>query len=165
MAFTFEISEGDEIAVKVLENRFETLGIVPIGRDPERSVFFSVQVSLMDIGPPDGSLSRMELMFDIVMEGDEAPDYIDDGRRTKFLTADQRRIVLVVICEVANRLLCHRAPDQVLMSTVDGTLPRKALVKYDAVSSAVVEAGYVGGRCDAFEGQQLWMFAKRPVTA
>ncbi len=162
MPFVLDVSEGGPFEIRLLRNKFEIIGIAPLGHDDVRDISYSVQVSLMQCPPFDGSIERTELLFSLVESDGDTTKYFDDGRATtSFLVGQNRRVALDIIRLAARQLLEERSPDVVTMSTVQKNPPEKALAKYRTVAAAVQAAGYVGGLGDAYDGYRIWMFVKK----
>ncbi len=161
MAYVSELVDGEAFVQNVLENAFEAIARVPIGRDEDLGIQYSVQVALITLEDEDYGEDAMELCFDIVAIGSENPTYIGDGRDTKdFLVGEERAKVLDVVCTCATGLLESRKPAHVHMTTKFGPTPRKALTKYALLSRSIRSAGYSGGKADGYESLDIWMFVR-----
>lgn len=162
MAFVSDIPTDGTMSIMVnsRENDLETEVRVPIGHDPDEGLQYSVIVAFYTLSDEEYGEDAMEVTFEIVAIGDGDPIYYANGRETKaFLDDDETRgLVLEIVAFHVHEVLARRRPSSVHMATKTANTPRKALVKYECINSAIVEAGYYGGQVNAFNAIDKWMF-------
>ena len=123
-------------------------------------MLYSAHVALVRLEPFTGDFTA-ELMFDIVETTPDGSRYIDNGLETKSFLSDQdRRITLSVVCEMTAHIVKQQDPHVIVMTTSQTNLPDKALSKYQYLCDAIRSVGYVGGESNTYEGRHIWMFVK-----
>ncbi|WP_155976121.1 hypothetical protein [Novispirillum itersonii] len=132
---------------------------IPVAVDEETKAVLSVFVCLSP--EPGFAPDGYELVFNLVESGGDDDDrYFSDGRETRRLISDpvQRAMILRVICEAVSMVLSKAQPRRITMMTMQPNLPDKALTKYDCLAMVMTSKGYIGGRCDPYQGLRIWIF-------
>jgi hypothetical protein len=129
MPFISDIHVDKPFEIRILENAYEILAIVPIGHDPDIGVQYNAHIALIRLDPFDGDY-KAELMFDIGEVTSDRCQLIDNGLDTKrFLKGDDRRVTIETICDVTATIVERRQPNVIVMTTSQSNLPKKALVR------------------------------------
>jgi hypothetical protein len=162
MAFVSDLPHDDTMSFLVVarESAHETEVRVPIGHDPDSELRYSLIVAFYTLPEEDYGEGAMEVSFEIVAIGAGQPIYFLNGIETKafLVTAEIRAQVLEIVAFTVREVLQRRKPLSVHMATKNPGTPRKALVKYQTIASAIRQAGFKGGKVDPYEGIDNWMF-------
>ena len=160
MAFERTDYCGDEVGVARLTSSSDDLGFIQLGRDVDAGFIYKVLVAVID---RQGFPGHAELMFSVILvdlNADTEED-ISDGLATRnFLTGDDRRYCLSLICGLVEHLVRDATSPVLVMNTVTPNLPTKALQKYEEVAAAITRAGYRGGQVDPYHGSRQWLFER-----
>jgi hypothetical protein len=116
---------------------------------------YSLVVGLSPQGGGD-----MELFF-VLAENDGATDderFIYDGREVGMIieAKGDREKVLGALLGAAQLLLERAKPKRFIMTTYDGYLPEKAMLKYRILNNLFIKTGYTVTATDPYYGKHSW---------
>ncbi|GJD73863.1 hypothetical protein [Methylobacterium goesingense] len=162
MAFVCTVSQG-AFRVQVFQAGIAGVAIISIGHDDAEPLNYSAAVGL-DVLP--GGLS--ELYFHIVeADGATNGEHIYwSGKDTGFIADPQdRETILVSILTGLKGLLSMIGPEEFIWITYDERVPKKALLKFQAIRQAVERAGYAVTSSRASVGRKAWKAKRLPSAA
>ena len=160
MAFVCTVSQGG-FRVQVFQAGVSGVAIISIGHDDTEPLDYSGVVGL-DVLP--GGLS--ELYFCILEADGETggENMLFSGRETSFIVDPKdRELVLASILTGLKGLLSMIGPDDFVWFTHDEHLPKKALLKFQAIRQVVERSGYAVTSSRLSAGRKAWK-AKRLLS-
>ena len=153
MAFVCTVAQGG-FRVQVFQASTSGVAIISIGHDDIEPLNYSAAVGL-DVLP--GGMS--ELYFHIVeADGATGHEHIFwSGRDTDFIADPKdREEILVSILTGLKGLLTMVGPEEFVWFTRDEQLPKKALLKFQAIRQAIERSGYAVTSSRLSLGRRTW---------
>ncbi|TXM64450.1 hypothetical protein FV226_26530 [Methylobacterium sp. WL12] len=162
MAFVCTVSQG-AFRVQVFQAGVSGIAIINIGHDDAEPLNYSAAVGL-DVLP--GGLS--ELYFHIVeADGATGGEHLFwSGKDTGFIVnPEDREATLVSVLTGLKGLLSMIGPDEFVWFTYDERLPKKALLKFQAIRQTIERCGYAVMSTRASAGRKAWKAMRLPSAA
>jgi hypothetical protein len=158
MAFVCTIT-AESYHADVFRNGNAYSAIVNIGCDNEEPKSYSVVVGL-----EPNPAGQMELFFVVVEAFADGTEYEHwSGLQTRFLSRQERVLVMEIIADATKSLIERAKPDCILVVTHDDNPPEKALIKHRMIVSIVAHSGYRVTQSDQYHGKMVWI-AERLAT-
>ena len=149
--------------VQVFQAGTSGVAIVSIGYDDTEPLNYSAAVGL-DILP--GGVSELYLH---IVEADGATGHENiflSGKDTGFIANPKdREVILASILTGLKGLLTMVGPEEFVWFTRDEQLPRKALLKFQAIRQAIERSGYVVTSSRLSLGRKAWKARRVPSAA